>query len=79
MASLTEQSPRSFGRTNTQAYGKTEVQSKELQIRYSADDAEMGVSRCARRHFRGLVKIYVGAQYAELVPTSFLLQILLLF
>jgi len=30
-------------------------------------------------HFRGLVKIYVGAQYAELVPTSFLLQILLLF
>ena len=47
MASLTEQSPRSVGHTNTQAYGKTEVQSKELQISYSADDAEMGVSRCA--------------------------------
>jgi hypothetical protein len=28
MASLTEQSPRSFGHTNTQAYGKTEVQSE---------------------------------------------------
>jgi hypothetical protein len=31
MASLTEQSPRSFGHTNTQAYGKTEVQS-ELEM-----------------------------------------------
>ena len=28
MASLTEQSPRSFGRTNTQAYGRSEVQSE---------------------------------------------------
>jgi len=44
LASLTEQSPRSFGRMSTQAYGKTEVQLKELQIRYSAADAEMGVS-----------------------------------
>ena len=28
LASLTEQSPNSFGHTNTQAYGKTEVQSE---------------------------------------------------
>jgi hypothetical protein len=28
MASLTEQSPNSFGHTNTQAYAKTEVQSE---------------------------------------------------
>ena len=34
---VTEQSPRAFGRTSTQPYGCYEVQSKELQIKYSAD------------------------------------------
>jgi hypothetical protein len=29
LTSLTEQSPRAFGHINTQAYGKTKVQSEE--------------------------------------------------